>query len=346
MKTLVVSSLRSSAGKTSVIIGLARALQQTPGYMKPFGDRLLYSKKRLWDYDAALVANIFSLQESPDEMSIGFDHSKLRYMYDDDALRQRVQELARNMSADRNVMLVEGGKSLSYGTSVSLDALSLARTLQARLVFVISGDDDTILDDIMFVKHNVELGDVELAGVVVNKVRNVDDFAETCGPELKDLGIRVLGIIPHHAELTYFSLRFLADRLFAKVVAAEAHLDRTVKNIFIGAMSGNVAVQKPFFKKEAKLIITGGDRSDMILAALDSDAAGIVLTNNILPPANIIARAEERGTPLLLVAPDTFHIASQIDRMEPLLTRDEAAKIGLLEAVVRDSVDVEALLGS
>jgi len=163
-------------------------------------------------------------------------------------------------------------------------------------------------------------------------------------PEIKQTGLEVLGVLPYQSELTYFSLRYLADRLFAKVLTAEANLSRRVKNIFIGAMSGNVAVQKPLFKKEDKLIITGGDRSDMILAALNHNATGIILTNNILPPSNIISKAEESGTPMLLVTPDTFQVARQIDRMEPLLTKEATDKVELLKNMVKANVNIDALL--
>jgi uncharacterized protein len=196
----------------------------------------------------------------------------------------------------------------------------------------------------MFVKRSVEMKDIQVAGIIVNKVHNVDDFKETYLPEIKQTGLKVLGVLPYQSELTYFSLRYLADRLFAKVLTAEANLSRRVKNIFIGAMSGNVAVQKPLIKKEDKLIITGGDRSDMILAALNHNATGIILTNNILPPSNIIAKAEESGTPILLVTPDTFQVARQIDRMEPLLTREAADKVELLKNMVKANVDIDSLL--
>ena len=331
MNTLVIASLRGSAGKTNFIVGLTEALQKKAGYMKPFGDRLLYSKKRLWDYDAALMTGLYAMKEHPDDMSLGFDHSKLRYMYTEETIRAKVREMAESIGANKDLLIVEAGKAISYGTSVHLDALSLARYLGGKVVFVISGDDDAILDDIMFVKRSVEMNNIDIAGIVVNKVHNPGDFKDTYLPEITQTGLRVLGVLPYQSELTFFTLRYLADKLFAKVLTAEANLSRSVKNIFIGAMSGNIAVQRPLFKKEDKLIITGGDRSDMILAALNHNAAGIILTNNILPPSNIIAKAEECGTPMLLVTPDTYQVARQIDHMEPLLSKESADKIELLK---------------
>lgn len=343
MNTLVIASLRAGTGKTSFIVGLSKVCGKTISYMKPFGDRLLYSKKRLWDYDAALMAEIFSMGEEPETMSIGFDHSKLRYMYNEDSIREKVKELAAEMSAGKDMLMVECGKSITYGHSVHLDPLSLARYLNGHLLFVIGGNDDTILDDIMFLKKNVDLSGIDLTGIIVNKVHNVHDFREVYLPELTKIGIRVLGVIPHERALTYFSLRYLADRLFAKVLTAEKNLDRKIKNLVIGAMSGSVAQNKPIFKKEDKLIITGGDRSDMILVALEADAAGIILTNNILPPSNIISMAEDRGTPLLLVNPDTYQVERQIEQLEPLLTKDDSGTIELLTGLMREHVDIGAL---
>jgi len=343
MNTLVIASLRNNAGKTSLIAGLSKALQKKVGYMKPFGDRLLYSKKRLWDHDAAVMAHLHHSKESPDSMSIGFDHSKLRYMYDEAKIKDRLHELAARMGKEKDVLFVEGGKAIPYGESVHLDSLSLARYLDSRLIFVTSGDEDTILDDIMFVKKNVDLEGIDLAGVIVNKVQDLDDFKETYLPVLTDLGISVLGVIPYQDELSYFSLAYLSDRLFAKVLTAEENLDRRVKNILIGAMSGSVAISKAVTKKEDKVIITGGDRSDMILAGLQVNAVGIILTNNVLPPSNIISKAEEKGTPMLLVTPDTYQVAQQIERMEPLLTKDDPDKVEILKNIVQENVDIKAL---
>jgi len=276
-------------------------------------------------------------------MSIGFDHSKLRYMYNENSIREKVLELAAQMSAGKAILMVEAGKAITYGHSVHLDPLSLARHLNAQLLFMIGGDDDTILDDIMFLKKNVDLSGIDLAGIVVNKVHNVRDFREVYLPELTKIGMRVMGVIPYERAFTYFSLRYLADRLFAKVLTAEDHLDRKIKNIVIGAMSGSVAQNKPIFKKEDKLIITGGDRSDMILVALEADAAGIILTNNILPPSNIISMAEDRGTPLLLVNPDTYQVQRQIEQLEPLLTKGDTGTLELLTELIREHVDLAAL---
>ena len=64
--------LNKNAGKTGIIIGLGKIINKKIGYLKPFGDRLLYRKKRLWDYDSAIISKIFDIEESPEGMSFGF----------------------------------------------------------------------------------------------------------------------------------------------------------------------------------------------------------------------------------------------------------------------------------
>jgi BioD-like phosphotransacetylase family protein len=232
---------------------------------------------------------------------------------------------------------------LAYGISVHLDALSLARFTGGRLLIVVSGDENAIVDDIHFLKRHVDLAGVNLGGLILNKVENLDEFQSNHLPAITRMGLRVIGLIPYQIELTRFSVYYLAERLFAKVITGEGGLKRIVKNIIIGAWSANVFLQNPLFKEENKLVITGGDRTDMILASLESDTSAIILTNNILPPSNIISKASERNIPLLMVFSDTFQTAKQIDSLEPLLTRDDAEKVELLKQLVEKHVDLSEI---
>jgi BioD-like phosphotransacetylase family protein len=345
MKTIVVGSTHKSAGKTSLIVGLAKAAGKPAGYMKPLGDRLLYRKKRLWDYDAALVTNVFGLEESPEDMTIGFEHSKLKYMYDAEGTKAKLSEMVTAASAGKELVFVEAGESLAYGASIHLDAMALAAQLGATFVLVAGGSESTIIDDLAFVKRYVDLNGIQFAGVIINKLRNLDDYKSTHLPDVTALGINVLGILPYEAELTRLSVGHLAERLLAKVVAGEEGLNHRVNSIMVGAMSTNAALQNPLFKKEGKLVITGGDRSDLVLAAIESNTSGIILTNNVLPPSNITSKASERGIPLLLVPFDTYQTASQIESIDPLLTKDDAKKMDVVTQMVKEHVSVRAIIG-
>ena len=81
-------------------------------------------------------------------------------------------------------------------------------------------------------------------------------------------------------------------------------------------------------------MITGGDKSDIILAAIDRNTIGIILTDDIVPHQNIISRAKEKDIPILLVNMDTFITAKTIDEMEALLKKDDTEKIRLLSRLI------------
>ncbi len=343
MNKLVVASTRKSAGKTSLIVGLAQTMGKTYGYLKPFGDRLLYRKKRLWDYDAALLTSILGMDEKAEEITIGFEHAKLRFMYGEEGTKEKLLSVTETVGEGKEVVFIEAGQDLFYGASIHLDAFSQAKATGAKLLLVVGGNDDTIIDDISFVKKYVDFEGIDFAGVIVNKVADVEDFEATYEPMIAELGVKVLGMIPYNEELTQLSVGYVADFLLAKVIAGENGLSSKVKNILVGAMSTNEMMRDFNYEKENKLLITSGDRSDMVLAALNEKTAAIVLTNNILPPANIVQRANDNDIPLLLVNNDTYQTAKQMDDLEPLLTRDDLGRKELLAELVKKHVKLDEL---
>jgi len=134
----------------------------------------------------------------------------------------------------------------------------------------------------------------------------------------------------------------------ARVIAGEANLKNVVKNIIIGT-SADVAIEKPLPAKPGlrnanQLMITAGDCSDLILAALERDTAGIIVTNNIVPHQNVIAQANERGIPILLVGMDTFKTAKAVDDLETLLRKDDTEKIKLLSQLIEKHTSIQELL--
>ena len=344
MNSLIIASTRENAGKTSLLVGMAKALGEEFGYVKPLGDRFLYRKKRLWDYDAALLANLFKLTAEPENISIGFDHSKLRFMYDRQSITEEMRRITGEVGKDRHALFIECGKNLSYGASVYLDPLTLSQSMDARVLIVAGGNENEIADDLAFIKRFVGSDEANVGGVIINKVKQLDDFKTVYQKEIEQLGISVLGVIPYEKELTTLSVSYVAERLFARVIAGESGLHRTIRNISVGAMTASATLSSPVFKKPDKLIITGGDRTDLILAALDEGGTScIIITHNVVPPANVTSRASEQDVPILLVPDDTYSTAMRVQSLDPLLTVDAEDKIDLLTRIVKDNVDLEAI---
>ena len=346
MNRIMIASSREGAGKTSIIVGIADVANKKIGYMKPFGDRLTYRKKRLWDYDSALMTKIFFLEENPEDMSLGFNHSKIMFMYNEQAIQEKLHEMALKTGSKKDILIIEAGMDLTYGISVFLDPMAVARTLGTGLIVVLAGNEGTVLDDLSLIKRSVKEVKADFKGVIINKVPDVQDFKDTYGDTMDRMGIPVLGIVPFEEELTYFNMQFLAEKMFAKIVAGENGLRNIVHHVFVGAMSAEAALKTPLFRKPKKLIITSGDREDMILAAIESDTSGVILTNNILPKSHLIAKATLKKIPLLVVPYDTIHASRELDKLEPLLTNQDVRKRDLLADLVKRYVDVEKIIGN
>ena len=341
MDKIIVTSTSQGAGKTGTILGLSKALGKSCGYIKPFGDRMIYSKKRLWDHDAMLMAQILSIKENPEDITLGFEHSKLKYIYDEESSKKKLTEVAARVGTNKDILFVEGGRDLAFGASVNLDPLTIAKVLKGRVLAVLAGREGIVVDDVAFIKKYVNTKGVDLAGVIINKVQDVKDFKDTYMESLNELGIPVLGVLPYEPELTYITADYLAESLMAKIIAGETGLGNKIKNIFVGAMSASTALRDDAFKKDNILLITRGDRHDLILAALEMDTAAIVLTNGHMPPANITTQASEKGVPLLLMQQDTYLVSKKVDEVEPIITKRDTAKMELLEKMFQANVDLK-----
>ncbi|HPB80428.1 MAG TPA: AAA family ATPase [Spirochaetota bacterium] len=344
MKKIVFGSIHPNAGKTSTIVGVINALDKKVSYMKPFGDRLIYRRKRLWDYDAALIANMLKLEEVHDDITIGFDHSKMKYTYNEETLKKKLEEVAENLGGGSEVLLIEAGKDVVYGGSVNLDTFSMARQLDAELVFIVAGDDDTIHDEVDFINEYVAKENVKFKGIIINKVHDLDDFKSTYLPDIEAKGIKVLGVVPFKPELTYFTVDYLAEWLLAKVLAGESGMNNEIMNIFVGSILTDEAFRHPIMSAEKKLVIVSGDRTDLIMASLDGDTAAVILTNNFVPHSNIIAAATEKNIPLLLVTTDTYQTAKKVESLEPLVSLRSTAKFDVLKNLIKDNVKMEDII--
>jgi BioD-like phosphotransacetylase family protein len=321
MEKLVIASIGEGAGKTSVIVGLAKVLKKPFGYLKPLGDRMIYRDKKVWDHDADVITKIFGIKGDPEELTIGFEHSKLRYMYDEEGRKKKLQEMVSR--SPKEILFVEGGRGLRYGVSVGLDPISVAKYIDAKLVIVIDGHLETLIDDAIYVKNYLDMTGVAFKGIIFNKVRDVEDFKNIHLGKLTEMGIRVLGVLPYQKELTFVTVQYLANHLFAKVITGENALNRVIRNILVGAMSINALFETSLFKK----------------------AACVVITNNILPTSSLISKAYERNIPMLLVPQDTYQAATKIDNIEPLLTKEDTKKIGLVEEMAATHILWKEILG-
>jgi BioD-like phosphotransacetylase family protein len=91
-------------------------------------------------------------------------------------------------------------------------------------------------------------------------------------------------------------------------------MEELVENFSIGAMDVDSAL-KYFRRTPNKAVITGGHRSDIQLAALETSTKCLVLTGDLLPNSLIISKARLSGVPLISVKHDTLATVELLEGM-------------------------------
>jgi hypothetical protein len=131
---------------------------------------------------------------------------------------------------------------------------------------------------------------------------------------LEQSGVPVLGVIPHDAQTEAPTVQDVVEQLGAQVIG-EGDQSRLVENLSVGAMSAESALSF-FRRKPNKAVITGGDRSDLQIAALETSTACLILTGNMRPATTVLNQAAQRNVPILLTPDDTL---TTVQRLEALV---------------------------
>ncbi|UCC67872.1 MAG: hypothetical protein JSV79_12265, partial [Armatimonadota bacterium] len=124
------------------------------------------------------------------------------------------------------------------------------------------------------------------------------------------------------------------------LLCCEKALDELIVHFVIGAM-GVASAAKYFRQLADKAVITGGDRADIQLAALQTATKAIVLTGNMYPSGVIVKRAQQLAVPLLLAAEDTLTTVERIEQLTGRLRVREDAKVRRARALFQKHVDME-----
>ena len=342
-KAVMITSTRTSAGKTTVALGLAlNSGVERPGYFKPMGDQMMYEKKLLCDEDAALFSELFGI-ECPGKLTLGFDPKQVAAK---DGKGRLLKESFEKASEGHSLTIVESARNFSYGRAMGLDSISIAKHLGLDIILVADGNPDIVYDKCSLVAEICAKRKQGIRGLIINRAEESDmpemkDAAKRCESEFD---VPVLGIIPEDPVIHKLIVETLSDKLHAKVVAGFRGLSNEVKFIVVGAMSAETAMTKSAFHREGKLVITGGDRADFILKALESKSAGILLTNNVLPHPSILSKADEKQIPILSISNDTYTAAKLVERIQPETKATDKAKIEAIQKSVKKHVDLKKAL--
>jgi hypothetical protein len=142
----------------------------------------------------------------------------------------------------------------------------------------------------------------------------------------------------------------IREELHAELLNAPTTLDTLVDSVVVGAMGAHNAMQ--LFKRGV-LLITPGDREDILLAAgattfpqSEDKMAGIVLTGGLRPGDNVIKAIQSMPIPVLLAKADSYKVASKVHNLTVKTRPTDAEKISLIRDIVAKNVNVKKIIES
>jgi BioD-like phosphotransacetylase family protein len=352
-----IAATRQNDGKTTTSLGLIAALQKRYpriGYIKPVGQRFVEVEEHKIDEDTVLMDSVYRLNcplvdMSPIAVEPDFTRKYLQSS-NRDALVKKIEKAFDRVSWEKDFVLCEGSGHAGVGSVFDLSNAQVAKVLKAKVVIVSRGGigkpiDEVALNQALFEKEGVEIIGVILNKVLINKVDYVSEFARR---GLKRQGLELLGVIPHQSILSSPSLNFIRDELQAVLLNSDKQIHNLVDDVVVGAMGVNNAMR--FFKRGV-LLITPGDREDIILAAGanigaggSSQLAGIVLTGGLRPSESVLKVIRSMAFPVLLAKEDSYEVASKVHDLIVKTRPDDTEKISIIRDLIAKYVDVNKIL--
>lgn len=375
---LYIAPTGPGAGLTSVTIGLVRALDRVGlrvHFFKPI------SQPRPGDAgperSTAYIRRTMNLDPPP---PIEMQHARaLISAGNEDDLMEEVMGLYHQAAAGADVVVVEGlvpTESEAYADQLNA---SLARTLDAEVILVAALGHDTVaaLDKRIEIAAQLfgGLNAPHVMGAIINKINMPSETSIPVRSEkqieierrrrqeqtadqaalirrtsqvFRNKSFHLLGCIPWQQKLVAPRTSDLADYLQARIIN-EGNIQR--RRITQTAVCARTVTNMTAALRPGMLMVTPGDRSDVLLAAAMATVngvplAGVLLTSGIQPDAQIMdlcQQALKSGLPLLMLEDDTYHTAVRLQGFNPEVPLDDVERIEWVMDSVARNIDTDWL---
>lgn len=342
MIALYISSTAPHSGKSALCVGLGRRFQKEGyriGYMRPLTTTKTCIAECVIDKEAELMVQTLDLKDPISEMwPICLDAPAVEAVMRGEGpdYRQVLKDAFARVSESKDIVLCEGGNRCVQGLAAGISCQEISAILRAKVLVVDKYDVSTtlVVDDLLAYKMRLA---GKMLGAVLNGVprHRMDFVEELVVPFLEQHGVPVYAVLPLDKVFSSVSVGELAEALRGEIICRPDLADNLVENLMVGAMSVDSALQ--YFRRKLNLgVITGGDRPDIQLAALETSTRALILTGNLQPSPLILSRAEEAGVAVILVKHDTmtavqraedvfgktrFHQPKKIERFEHMLAQ-------------------------
>ncbi|MBV7440939.1 phosphate acetyltransferase [Weeksellaceae bacterium TAE3-ERU29] len=336
-KGLYISTLEPRSGKSMIVLGLMQALlgrMAKVAYFKPISGEDNTER----DNHIETIIDYFKLNSSYEE-SYAVTRDELINNRNSGKIGDTLEKIIskyKQLEETHDFVLVEGTDFTGESSVFEFDwNVNIAKNLGLPVLLVSSGTNKSLKE----FNRNLEMAyktfknkDVEVLGIVANKVqeKNIDLLKR----EFKYLPESVEKIIvPLVDELKNPTVREIVEELDGKTIIGEEFLENLTKDFVVGAM------QLPNFLKHLKqnsIVITPGDRADIILGSLQAHASskypgisGIVLTGGIRPEESVTNLVEglQQIVPIISVKTGTFETTQKIGNIKSHISKGNTTKI-------------------
>lgn len=331
-KIFFLAPVGHDAGLTSLGLGLVRSLEREGikvGFAKPIAQPGSGP-----DLSTHFVRSLCGI-EAPEAIPFARAEALLREGKLSDLMEEVVQNVAP-LVMQHDVVLVEG---LTPGSDVPLASelnLELAKTLTADLILAISAarrDARDIFEAITLARRSYSDGQVNLAGVMLNKLPAGAEGQQL----LQNLGriappLPLLATVPFEARLNAVRLLDLASPLGLKIEHAGNIARSRVHEVVVAARAVENMIDR---LRPGALVVTPGDRSDVILATALATLrgvplAGLLLTCNEPVAAKVVPLIESAklaGLPILSTERDTFETSALLSAINVHVAADDTERM-------------------
>ncbi|WP_293933288.1 phosphate acetyltransferase [Iodobacter sp.] len=344
MQTFFVAPTRQNVGLTSVSLGVVRALQHQGlkvGFVKPVSQEH-HGIERSTHF-AAQICQI----ECPHSLSIAQVIARVSAGQNDELLEDIVS-LCMGAAHDVDVLVVEGMHLDPSNAFTARLNNEVARSLQAEVILVANARAVGAVAESRLAASQLKNEGCKVAGVIFNKAAENFDAASV---QYELDGIALWGVIKYDAVLMAPRTLDIARHLNAEILIEGDIANRRVLETVIAARSVPEVIER---LKAGALVISAGDRDDVMLAtALAASKgvqlAGLLLTHSSKPDERILELARQAlnsGIPVLRTDSDSFNTAIRITQLPPAVAEDDSERMNLVLDAVAEQIDMAMLMNA
>ena len=360
MRTFFLAPTRYGVGLTSVTLGLVRALDKLGlrvKFFKPVAQ--LHVTDKGPERSTKLVQRIMD-----HEPTLPISSSHVEDLLGDnkgDELMEEIVALFDEASKGAEVMVVEGlvpTRQMPYANRLNND---MARSLNADIILVSEPGEDSLED----VADKLEIAadsfggikNPKVIGYILNKLdteafsklKKEDSILKPL-PEFSHKAFQPLGYIPWKGALSSPRTLDICNYLGMEVINEGEIASRRVTSYTLSARTPSNMIHH---LKPGNLVISPGDRDDIVLAtamaALNGvPLAGLLITSGIKPSEPVMElcnKAIASGLPVMLTQEDSYNTATQLDRMNNELPLDDIDRVENVMNTLADHLNAEWFKG-